>query len=42
MRPVRGRIDGGTKLKGRPAIHLPDRAEAIFTVDGVMDYQASV
>jgi phenylacetate-CoA ligase len=42
MRPVRGRIDGGIALQGLPALHLPDLDEAIFAVDGVMDYQAKV
>lgn len=42
MRPVRGRIGGGIGLRGAPTLRLPDLDEAIFAVDGVMDYRAKV
>jgi phenylacetate-coenzyme A ligase PaaK-like adenylate-forming protein len=42
MRPVQRRIDSGIALGDLAVLHLPDLDEAIFSVDGVMDYQAKV
>jgi phenylacetate-coenzyme A ligase PaaK-like adenylate-forming protein len=42
MRPVQRRIDSGIALGDLAVLHLPDLDEAIFSVDGVMAYQAKV